>query len=193
MRARLSSRPVQGHVDDAAIMAVTTVTDEQAGKPLPEKTVEMLTERMRRELQQPGDAGYDAARRIWNGMIDKHPALILRCTGVKDVSEGVNFARANDLLLAVRSGGRNVAGTLAIWRSRLCAHGGAVLSVVGLSEVRGSRNLYEVVGIRAPLRGKNSRTGRSRPASERTMNTIWWTCSVPGGNPPTRCTVQKTG
>jgi hypothetical protein len=43
------------------------------------------------------------------------------------------------------------------------------------SEVRGGRNLQEVMGARAPLRGKNSRTGRSRPASESTMNTIWWT------------------
>src|SRR3982750_2297968 len=60
-------------------------------------------------------------------------------------------------------------------------------------EVRGARNLHEGVGGRAPLRGKNSRTGRSRPASESTMNTSWWTCALPGGNPPTRCAVQKTG
>ena len=60
-------------------------------------------------------------------------------------------------------------------------------------EVRGGRNLHEVVDARAPLPGKNSRTGRSRPASESTMNTIWWTCSLPGGNPPVRCAVQKTG
>jgi hypothetical protein len=42
-------------------------------------------------------------------------------------------------------------------------------------------------------RGKNSLTGRSRPASERTINTIWWTCSWPGGNPPSRCASQKMG
>jgi Na+/H+-translocating membrane pyrophosphatase len=65
----------------------------------------------------------------------------------------------------------------------------AILTPIGMPTVPS----YEVVGIRAPLRGRYWRTGRSRPASERTMNTIWWTCSVPGGNPPTRCTVQKTG
>jgi hypothetical protein len=61
------------------------------------------------------------------------------------------------------------------------------------SEVCGGRNLHEVMGARAPLRGKNSRTGRSRPVSESTMNTTWWMCSLPGGNPPTRCAVQKSG
>jgi hypothetical protein len=57
----------------------------------------------------------------------------------------------------------------------------AILTPIGMPTVP----IYEVVGIGAPFRGKNWRTGRSRPASERTMNTIWWTCSVPGGNPPT--------
>ena len=60
-------------------------------------------------------------------------------------------------------------------------------------EVRGGRNPHGVVDVRAPPRGKNSRTGRSNPASESKMNTIWWTCSLPGGNPPTRCAVQKSG
>ena len=59
----------------------------------------------------PGQAGYDDARRIWNGMIDRKPALIARCTSTADVAAAVRDARARDLLVSVRSGGHNVAGT----------------------------------------------------------------------------------
>lgn len=58
----------------------------------------------------PGDADYESARRIWNASIDKHPAVIARCTGTSDVVRAVKFARANRLLTAVRGGGHNVAG-----------------------------------------------------------------------------------
>src|SRR5215204_2126997 len=61
------------------------------------------------------------------------------------------------------------------------------------SEVCSGRKLQEVVSSRAPLRGKNSRKGKSRPTSESMMNTTWWTRSFPGGNPPRRCAVQKSG
>lgn len=59
---------------------------------------------------QPGDDGYDAARHVWNGMIDKHPALIVRCAGVADVITAVKFARRANLLVAVRGGSHNVTG-----------------------------------------------------------------------------------
>jgi len=61
-------------------------------------------------LLRPGDAGYDKARRLHNGMIDKRPALIARCLGTADIADAVNFARANGLELAVRGGGHNVSG-----------------------------------------------------------------------------------
>jgi len=61
-------------------------------------------------LLRPGEPGYDDARKIWNGMIDKRPALIARCRGVADVISSVRFARTHDLLLAVRGGGHNLAG-----------------------------------------------------------------------------------
>jgi hypothetical protein len=61
-------------------------------------------------LLRPAEAGYDDARKIWNGMIDKRPALIARCRGVADVISSVRFARTHDLLLAVRGGGHNLAG-----------------------------------------------------------------------------------
>jgi FAD/FMN-containing dehydrogenase len=58
----------------------------------------------------PGDDGYDAARAVYNGMIDKRPALIARCSGVADVIDAVNLAREKKLPLAVRCGGHSVAG-----------------------------------------------------------------------------------
>jgi FAD/FMN-containing dehydrogenase len=57
-----------------------------------------------------GDDGYDEARAIWNGLIDRRPALIVQCTGAADVVDAVNFARAHDLLLSIKGGGHNVAG-----------------------------------------------------------------------------------
>ena len=62
------------------------------------------------QLLQPTDAAYEDARKVHNGLVDKRPALILRCRGVADVVEAVNFARSLSLDVAVRSGGHNVAG-----------------------------------------------------------------------------------
>jgi FAD/FMN-containing dehydrogenase len=62
------------------------------------------------ELIHPHDPSYDSARRVWNGMIDRRPALIARCTGAADVIAAVGFARENDFPLAVRGGGHNIAG-----------------------------------------------------------------------------------
>jgi FAD/FMN-containing dehydrogenase len=56
------------------------------------------------------DPGYDAARAVWNGMIDRHPALIARCTGTADVMAAVRFARAEGLPLSVKAGGHSIAG-----------------------------------------------------------------------------------
>jgi len=77
---------------------------------LEEGAVEALRASLRSPLLRAGDAGYDEARKIWNGMIDRHPALIARCAGVADVIHCVNFARAHQLLVAVRGGGHNASG-----------------------------------------------------------------------------------
>jgi FAD/FMN-containing dehydrogenase len=58
----------------------------------------------------PDDPAYDEARRIWNGLIDRHPALIVRCTGAADVVDAVNFAREQGLAVSIKAGGHNVAG-----------------------------------------------------------------------------------
>ena len=61
-------------------------------------------------LVRPSDQGYDDLRRVHNGLIDKHPALIARCSGIADVVHAVQLARTLDLEVAVRGGGHNVAG-----------------------------------------------------------------------------------
>jgi FAD/FMN-containing dehydrogenase len=77
---------------------------------LDEQTLETFGTQLRGRLIQPGDPDYETARRVWNGMIDRRPALIVRCAGVADVIAAVNFAREHELLVAVRGGGHNVAG-----------------------------------------------------------------------------------
>ena len=62
------------------------------------------------QVFEPADVGYNEARQIWNASINKHPRLIARCSGVADVIAAVTFARANNLLTAVRGGGHNVGG-----------------------------------------------------------------------------------
>ena len=67
--------------------------------------IQELQKQVRGELLRPSDWGYDAARRVWNGMVDKRPAFIVRCAGAADVIDSVNFARTNNLPISVRGGG----------------------------------------------------------------------------------------
>jgi FAD/FMN-containing dehydrogenase len=64
----------------------------------------------RGEVVRPGDAGYDEHRKVWNGSIDRRPAVVARCAGVADVIDAVRFARDRDLVVAVRSGGHSFPG-----------------------------------------------------------------------------------
>jgi hypothetical protein len=74
------------------------------------KDIAHLRSRFRGALLMPGEEGYEEARRIWNGAIDRRPALIARCAGADDVVEAVRFARERELLVSVRGGGHAVAG-----------------------------------------------------------------------------------
>src|SRR3954466_791809 len=78
--------------------------------PLGEATLAELTQGVRGKLLDPESDGYDEARSIWNGAHDRRPALILQCTGVADVIKGVQFARSENLTLAVRGGGHSIPG-----------------------------------------------------------------------------------
>lgn len=75
-----------------------------------EATITALKTNLRGELIEPGDKGYDTVRKVYNAMIDKRPRLIARCVDVGDVITAVNFARQNQMLLAVRGGGHNGGG-----------------------------------------------------------------------------------
>ncbi len=88
--------------------------------------IEQLRTGFEGEIILPSDHGYESARKIWNAMIDKRPAIIARCATTSDVVRGVNFARDNNLELAVRGGGHNIAG------SALCDDG----IVIDLSQMR---------------------------------------------------------
>ena len=71
---------------------------------------DVLAARLRGPLLRPHDPGYEAARSVWNGMIDRRPALVARCLGMADVVACVEFARANGLALSVKGGGHNISG-----------------------------------------------------------------------------------
>jgi FAD/FMN-containing dehydrogenase len=102
---------------------LSTLADEAlAGADL-----ESFRTRLRGELIRPDDPSYDEARQIFNGMLDKRPALIVRCAGVADVMSAVRFAHESELLVAVRGGGHNVAG------SAVCDGG----IVIDLSQMKG--------------------------------------------------------
>ncbi len=106
-----------------------TAIQTSAATPLETTASDELGGSFRGELLLPTSPGYDTARRIWNGAIDRHPACIARCTGVADVVAAVRFAREHDLLVGVRSGGHGVGG------HALCDGG----LVIDLSPMKGIR------------------------------------------------------
>jgi len=92
-------------------------------------TVQNLRDSLHGPLLCAGDPGYEEARKVWNGMIDRRPALIARCAGVADVIAAVNFARAQDVLVSVRGGGHNAPG------NAVC-QGGLMIDLADMRAVR---------------------------------------------------------
>ena len=97
-------------------------------KPSPE-AVNELRRQVRGSVYLPGDDGYDAARTIWNAMINRRPAVILRAAGASDVIAAVRFAKKHDVPLAIRGGGHNIAG------NAVC-EGGIMLDLSAMKSVR---------------------------------------------------------
>lgn len=91
--------------------------------------IEAFTARLRGRVLVATDAAYDEARTIWNGMIDRRPGLIVQCAGAADVVNAVRFAAENQLLVAVRGGGHNIAG------NAVC-DGGMVIDLTPMKSVR---------------------------------------------------------
>ena len=126
-----------------------------AGPPaLGEATVQELRDALRGTLVSPGDVAYNEARSVWNGMIDRRPALIARCAGTSDVIAAVGFARSEGLAVAVRGGGHNVAG------NATCDGG----LVIDLSPMKGVHVDPEARTVRAAGRCD---VGRARPRRRR--------------------------
>lgn len=101
----------------------------RTGASIPMQALETLRGAVRGGVVVPGDDGYDSARAVWNGMIDRRPAVIARCTGTADVAAAIRFAREHGLPLAARGGGHNVAGTAV-------PHGGVLLDLSPMNSVR---------------------------------------------------------
>ena len=77
---------------------------------LNQNTIDELKMRLRGPVLLPGDVGYVESQTVWNAMIDRKPALVVRCLGVADVITSLQFAREHDLLLCIKGGGHNIAG-----------------------------------------------------------------------------------
>lgn len=90
------------------VAKVNTIDGGEAA--LEQADLDALNTATRGSIMTPGDPGYDASRTIWNGMIDRHPGLVVRCIGSADVVACVNFARERDLEVCIRGGGHNIAG-----------------------------------------------------------------------------------
>ncbi len=90
-------------------MATSAVTLTHAPT-LDPAAIQAFRKRLRGPVLAPGDDGYDEARKVWNGLIDRYPALIARPLDQDDVARAIEFARGEHLPLAVRGGGHSVAG-----------------------------------------------------------------------------------
>lgn len=93
-----------------------------------QKSVDSIRLNLKGQALVPGDPDYDAARTIWNAMIDRRPALIVRCASSDDVPQAIRFARQHGLEISVRGGGHNIAG------SAVC-DGGVMIDLSGMKNV----------------------------------------------------------
>jgi hypothetical protein len=111
-------------------MAEVTATTTSGGETvLKDAKVAAFGSKLRGEVLRRGQHGYEDARKVWNGMIDRRPALIVGCAGRGDVVEAVRFAREHDLLVSVRGGGHNIAG-------KAVCDGGLMIDLSGMRSVQ---------------------------------------------------------
>lgn len=97
--------------------------------PTATQTAEQLRDKVKGQVVLPGDPEYDAARRVWNAMVDRRPAVIVRCGTVENVAPAIRFARENGLEISIRGGGHNITG------NAVC-DGGVMIDLSALTQVR---------------------------------------------------------
>jgi len=105
------------------------LVNQEAPTKLSTETAAELRSQVRGAVLLPGEDGYDSARTIWNAMINRHPAVILRAAGASDVIAAVRFAKKRDLPISIRGGGHNIAG------NAVC-EGGLMLDLSGMKSIR---------------------------------------------------------
>ena len=111
-------------------MSTTTLTTGNgSATTLSPELITELRGKVRGAVLAPGESGYDAARTIWNAMIDRRPGLIIRAAGAADVVQAVNLARTHGLVIAIKGGGHNIAGNAV-------GDGGLMLDLSAMKSVR---------------------------------------------------------
>ena len=108
---------------------IQATTVAGAATVLPGTAVDELRGKLQGALLRDGDAEYDSSRAVWNALIDRRPALIIRCADIPDVVSSVDFARSHALPISVHGGGHNIAG------SAVCDNG-LMLDLSVLKEIR---------------------------------------------------------
>ena len=93
-----------------ALDRLSTPVENLSGKAISKETTETLKRKVKGQIVLPSDPSYDEVREIWNAMIDRRPALIVRCAEASDVVHAISFARENGLEISIRGGGHNIAG-----------------------------------------------------------------------------------
>jgi FAD/FMN-containing dehydrogenase len=123
-----SRRPnPNGVAEKGGIESMTAPITADARTTIDPEVLEAFAAQVRGRTFGPGDVDYDDARRIWNGLIDRRPALIVQCTGAADVVDALNFGREQGLPVSIKGGGHNVAGN--------AVNDGGI--VIDLSQMRG--------------------------------------------------------
>src|SRR4051795_845614 len=120
-------------------------TEQLQTPKLADGSIAELAEGVRGEVIRPTDPGYEQARAVWNGAIDRRPALIVRAAGVADVLRAVEFARSEQLVVAVRGGAHSIPGFSTV-------DGGIVIDLSPMQAVEG-----EAAG--GPPRGEGGAPG----------------------------------
>jgi len=127
--AAVSRRDKLTDRENKTMTDLRVIATDGAAAILEEAAVQTFAESLRGRLLHPGDGGYDDARKVWNGMIDRRPALIARCAGPADVIASVHFARDHGLLVSVKGGGHNITG------NAVC-EGGLMIDLSPMKSVR---------------------------------------------------------